>query len=508
MQRKKGLIVLVSIIVVVILIGFGFYLYKTNIINNNINKFSGSLTLIQDNLTEATVAKIMGDSLIEKKKLITASWERVDIEAQMVSDRLKELKVPEALSDYQKTAIAWTDKILAGAKDHSLWKDIGDDPGDFQLTLSDKQVQQLFEASAKKIAELKEFGGNAIEMKNQISMIYIGAKLKVQSHWLNGIFHSAKKGLLSSNIIAPALAYGEKMREICAGSGGTSTGPITPGGKKGNVWCVNVIESTGELATTATTYDPNGPMAKEAEEWQRQWQEFLNRVPEGSKPAFEGVKGNPNPGAEEQISPIVQVFYDDCAVKGGTVGNASIPKSRLPTTEFGYTCEYKNKDNKACWDYLTYSGGWYMGGETGCEEENLLPNTAEEQANASAGAGGKWDGHYTGSVNLNCKSTVPGKPSMSQSFPMDFPVVNNVTYDQSVNTYVSIGDSGNATESFQTTVGGQNATVYIYALFQFHFTKQGDKAAFSTNGSMDMTVVREDGTFYGSCIGTGGGGMK
>lgn len=602
--RRQPILGSIIIGAVVVLAGFAGYVYLTDL---NEQKFSASLTLLQDNLTEATVAKIMGDSLVENKKLITASWERVDIEAQMVLGRLKELKVSKELGSYQIAAIIWTEKIAAGVKDHNLWNDVGDDPGVFKLALSDSQAQKLFEASNVKIAELKEFGDTAIKSKNDVSMLYIGAKIIVQRHWLNGISHSEKSWSLSYNLITPALAltFGEgvppvgpsgdvtcrvcndpsvhwtptlrkqyncdirckssgtqqqnnqqqnqqqqnqqnnqqqnnnggqnqnsqnqnninqqnqnqanqnntgnntsnngvsgwqgtdsntvDLRHVCIGRGGVSTGNSPT-----NVYCVDdVVQLTNGIDASAIGFAQGNPNAKNG--WDNGWHNLEGTGVISSGGSTQSASGH---------TPTVQKFYDDCTAHGGTVGNSSVGKSRLPTTEFGYTCGYKNKDSKDCWDYLTYSGGRYMGGSPGCEEKNLLSNNAEEQA--KAGKGGKWDGHYTGTISLNCRTTLPDKPTASQSFPMDFPVVNNVTLDTAngVNAYVIIDNSGNAIESFQTTIGGANATVNIYAMFYFHFTKQGNKAVFSTQGSMDMTAYREDGTFYGSCVGTGSGGMK
>jgi len=57
---------------------------------------------------------------------------------------------------------------------------------------------------------------------------------------------------------------------------------------------------------------------------------------------------------------------------GGIVGGANQDKGRLPTTEAGYHCNYQQGANN-CWDYLTYSGGRFMGGDVGCREKNLIP---------------------------------------------------------------------------------------------------------------------------------------
>lgn len=558
-----------SIIVGVILLlaGFGVYVYLTDL---NDKKFSDSLYLIQDNLAEATVAKIMGDSLVEKKPLVTASWQRVGIETQMVSGRLKELSVPKELESYKEAAIDWVNEVGIASLDPKVWEDVRDDPSDFKLKLSDREAKRLFEKSIQKISELKEFGDNAIKMKNNVSMLYIGAKLRVERHWLNGITHSEKAGFFAFDFIPSAFAalpkvpdvgpgmdvtcqvcsdptvkmtdYQRRMyncdtrckpsgqqvptnnqqqnqtnqqnqniggnvsgggttggttggigsqppaRKICIGRGGTSTGPGGPT----NVYCVeDVMQSTNGIDASAIGFAKGEKDS--GKDWDNGWHnlEGLGVISTG-EPSSSGY------------SPTVQKFYDACAAKGGIVGGAGLAKSRLSTTEFGYTCDYKiDNNNTQCWDFLTYSGGRYMGGNPGCEEENLLPNIAEEQANEKTG--GQWDGHYVGSLSGVCQTTVPGRPTYSDTAGLDFTVVNNVTYDSTVNTYVSIDDGGFAIEAFQTSVAIQGGTAYVSAIFYFGFNPQG----FSGSGSMDAVGYAEDGTVnYASCTLTGSGGKQ
>ncbi|MFA5412982.1 MAG: zinc-ribbon domain-containing protein [Patescibacteria group bacterium] len=556
---------------VLILVGFGAYAYLAD---KNEKDFSDSLYLIQDNLAEATVAKIMGDSLVAKKPLITASWQRVGIETQMVSGRLKALNVPKELESYKEAAIAWTDEVGIASLDPKVWKDVADDPGNFDLKLRDKRAEQLFEKSVQKISEFKEFGDNSIKMKNNVSMLYIGAKLRVERHWLNGITHSEKASLLGFNFISSAEAalpavpevgpgmdvtcqvcgnpsvkmtdYQRKMyncdlkcnpsgqqgqsqgggtvggqttggtvggtnsgqtggttggtaggmtggtagsgdyqtptRRICIGRGGTSTGSGGPT----NVYCVeDVLQSTNGIDASAIGFAKGEKNS--GKDWENGWHNL-----EGL-----GVISTGEPSAQGN-SPTVQKFYDECTARGGTVGGAGMAKVRLPTTEFGYTCDYKKDSSTGCWAFLTYSGGAYMGGNPGCEEKNLLPDTGKEEADKKVG--GRWDGHYVGPLSGTCAST-SGR-TYADTVGMDFAVVNNVTYDSTVNVYVSIDEGGFAIETFQTSVAVTNGTAYVSGIFYFGFNQNG----FSGSGSMDATGVFEDGTVdYASCTLTGSG---
>lgn len=587
---KKRVVGLIAIGVILILAAGGayFYFYYMPNFSGVSSQFSDALTLIQDNLAEVTVTKIMGDSIVEKKPLISASWERINIESQMVSDNLKNLSVPEELESYKEAAITWVNEVGIAALAPKFWENVAETPDSFDLKLSDSEAEQLFKNSVQKISELKEFGDNAIKNKSDISMLYIGAKLRVERHWLDAIAHSEKAGLFGFNFVPAVSAalppvpevgpgmdvtclvcadpsvkmtdaqrkmyncdtrcnpsdrqvplntdrknyggqsgggqtnqntggtnsgqtggtdggtasgtagtqtsagdYGTPTRKICIGRGGTSTGMGGPS----NVYCLeDVLESTNGIDASAIGFAEGEKDANTT--WDNGWHNL-----EGL-----GVISTGEPSSSGN-SPTVQRFYDECAAQGGTVGGAGIAKSRLPTTEAGYTCNYKIDNGHGgatdCWAFLTYSGGGYMGGNDGCVEENLLPNTAREKAQEKVG--GKWDGHYTGSFTAACQTTIPERPTYGDTVGADFTVINNVTYDSTVNTYVSIGDSGAAIESFQTSMAIPDGVANISAIFYFGFNPGG----FSGSGSMDVTGVMSDGSVrYASCALTGSGTKK
>lgn len=129
-----------------------------------------------------------------------------------------------------------------------------------------------------------------------------------------------------------------------------------------------------------------------ADEWTNGWKDFNSLIPAGetgAPPSWPTIEGGQAVEAGNRgltigtdvltpkLSPRLQIFYNQCQARGGIVGGAGVVKTRLPTTESGYTCEYKytspNWGENPCWDFLTYSGGRYLGGNTGCPEWNLMP---------------------------------------------------------------------------------------------------------------------------------------
>ena len=585
----------IVIVIIVLLGGFGFFAYY---LDQQSVDLTASLNLIEDNLSEATVVKILGDSIAAKKPLAAASWERVQMTAELASERLAELSVPQKLEGYRQAAKAWCDQIAAAAQKPETWDKVADQPGSFELVLSKKEANQMLAIGTKKLSDLKEFGDTAIAMKNKDSMLYIGAKIRVQRYWLNAVLYSKDSGWLAFNFTASALAAqstlpeipevgegvnvtcqvcadpnvtmtqsqwqsygcarcagakppigntntntnnktntnntqgfsntnggsktggtnagqpgagvqsgagnvtgdgaetnqagqtaaGPAPRSVCIGRGGTATGAVTTHSTPGNVYCLEeIIQQTNGIDASAIGFSQGN---KEAE---KKWADGWHYL-EGNGIITETPKN------ENGRTPAVQAFFDECTARGGIVGGANQNKGRLPTTEFGYHCGYKNSAGNECWDYLTYSGGRYLGGNSGCQEKNLLPNIGEEQYKKNQG--GRWDGHYTGSFAIKCTTNVPERPSFATQAPMDFTVINNVTYDQPVNTYIRISDSGSAIEQFQMSQGSDGVTVSLNFTGYLRFAPSG---SFTINGSFNAVIVREDGVYSGYCSANGGG---
>ncbi|MBU0648672.1 hypothetical protein KJ969_00980 [Patescibacteria group bacterium] len=161
-------------------------------------------------------------------------------------------------------------------------------------------------------------------------------------------------------------------------------------GKTASYCAEPVAQSTNEIAASAVGF-ATGDTTAEAD-WEKAWQDIDKILPpegmvgpEVGQPGIEG--GHVTEGAgitigesafggetatPTQYSPRVQIFHDACAAMGSYVGGANKNKDRLPTTESGYHCNYKQADIN-CWDFLTYSGGRYMGGDVGCRELGLIP---------------------------------------------------------------------------------------------------------------------------------------
>ncbi len=223
-----------------------------------------------------------------------------------------------------------------------------------------------------------------------------------------------------------------------------------------------------------------------------------------------------------ELSPIVQIFYDNCQGKGGIIGGSGTVKVGLPTTESGYTCEYKH-NGQACWGFLTYSGGEYMGGNKGCPEKNLVSAApAKETAPATsvpakttapapikkttpapsapapstkpAPKAGVWDGVYSASCMMTCRDMhciflgdcKDKRPDFSSRHSFSFQVRDNAVITGINKGYIY---DGNMTNNTRILFPNNGSASIIY-----NFSSSGGKAVVSGNlmGGYDEGVARWD----------------
>lgn len=537
--------------------------------NYELNRFNekyiaGALPLIQENLNEAAAAKIMGDSIVVGNPVPGSSMVRVQAAAQLIINRLEFMLIPSELQDYRQAVMDWVKQIASAAENIETWKNLENQPRNFELKISDKEAENLLQDSVNKINAIKEFGDNAIKRKDRITMLYIAAKLMVQEHWLNGVLHSEKIGPFSLAIvpIAKALSFGDSVpdvgqgvdvtcricsdssvhmtadqrqmygcdtrckstqnntqnqqqnqqnqtnnsqnstqtgkpssasnpgtgtRKICIGRGGTSY--QTNGGTPSNVYCVeDAISTVNEIEASAVGFVEGSEGA--SDQWNQAW---------GHAEGGMGVISQGQTISSSGHSPAVQAFFDACQAKGGIVGGAGTVKSGLPTTESGYTCEYKSdtprNGTQPCWDFLTYSGGRYMGGNTGCPTENLLPTNFDEQKLKELG--GKWDGDYP----------LPGGTiSCTGDFAYSIPIpasTGSVRNNVLMTTGGPIPINGN-TAIYTISTGQENEGVFVSVseIDTFSFYQSGNSYGVSATYSGTITALKDDVVKVASCYGS------
>ena len=162
-----------------------------------------ALSGIQNNLADITSAKLLGNSVMNKKS--DSSFDSVQSSIAAASEKLINLSVPDALKNYQAAAILWSVRIASAAGQAADWKKLKNQPDAFPLILTDNNAGSYFSASIKIVEDLKKSGEDAIKNKDYEAMRQIAAKLLVQEHWLNAILYSQKEntvGFLTTSAFA------------------------------------------------------------------------------------------------------------------------------------------------------------------------------------------------------------------------------------------------------------------------------------------------------------------
>lgn len=441
-----------------------------------------ALGIIQDSGVDAAVAKSNKNSYMAKQ----------------VSDRLSKLETASRLNDYKLAIKQWADTETGSV--------LGD-PGPFVVNLTADQAQDTFKVALSQITQTKGFGDDAIKKGDRITMRYIAAKLLIQNHWLEGVATSEEPGFLS---VKPSIVYAleqrakrpvvTKQRNICL----TANKRV----------CLNdVTKIIPGIYRSALGYGVGDKDA--AREWHTNWTDAAAITeaagqPQGGTGITQGDKDQP------QNPPAVQAFLDECKSKGGYLGGGV--KERLPTTEDGRTCRYQ--DGK-CWDLLTYSGGRYKGGNSGCPEQGLVPKPPEkpapkpqnktqpQQNTQPQNQGGipvqppvnnnSWDGVYQVTSEGSCDSNAPISIGNISPFSSTFTVRGNQIINPQTGQGFPIGSQSQVNIPINVDAG---VGVSISFNQTFVFSRASGEPTVSGTVSVQGHSSVENVTFNFNCHGT------
>jgi len=394
---------------------------------------ASSLPVIQANLAEVTFAKFAGDSLGDKAKIPPTGWGWKEVqEAASAEAKILAGLQGGQLDGYAKSATVWAAKIRDESVERKAWYALPDEPGEFGLRLKPEQAEELLRSAAVDIGKAKAFGDAALIRKDKNALLRIAAFLLVQKHWLNGLAHYEEAGWLA-RVTSPALAYTVDAKQVCftAWNGkplcsvelqGQLTGVYeaalaAANGEKGaedkwrDAWQAAAGLAAQALAASGHTLEAQAQVVVGAEETAaeepKRLKDFVERcrgssgtiggankiadrlltTEQGTYCSFKHGADNcwryltasgdyysgGDVGCHEEFIPLdLQLFMDDCYAYAGTIGGANQIVDRLPTSERGTYCGFKN-GAKNCWRYLTASGRYFAGGDPGCIEINLLP---------------------------------------------------------------------------------------------------------------------------------------
>lgn len=465
---------ILTIFLITAIVALTVFIYSV-FVKGNYKSLEQALPSLQDNLAEASTAKLMGDSVVAGRWVPNMWMEKIAETATTTSDNLNLLRVPSSLKSYKESIIVWNDSIASAAAYVNPWNDLFEQPSNFSLSLNDSKVSTYINASLKKVALLKEAGDIAIKRQDRQTMYYVAGQLLVQEHWINNLYYSNNPGFLSflkkiklaSPVMAKYTGFTPVVRKGPRCIVFTSKGAYVP--KNCPEGHSQTPISFKKIMHAAVEYASAQPNAEE--QWDKEWTADKLKIdlPETGQ-YIETQNGiyNGQPDLPPQLSQEERTFVDECGAKGGTTANTGGVYARMPTTESGMACHHGN----GCWDYLTRSSRRYSGGNSGCPEENLLPpppptatprptrppTLIPQPTDSSNQNVSSWDGEYSANTSGGCS----GYGMSNSGIYLDrFSVRNNVVYT-TLGESIRINSSGYAQISSSVAGFGYIETFQFY----------------------------------------------
>jgi hypothetical protein len=349
------------------------------------SKATSTTALVQDSHAEVAAAVSLGDAIQQGRAPSGVTFANVQSQASAAASRLTNLDVPGQLADYTSSVKAWADDVVAAsirAQAGTPWQGVPHTPSPFQVDLTSGQASAAFATSLQQIAVLIQFGDRAVAVQDLAAMRYVGARLNAQSYWLEGIYTSADPNVIAAQLHFIEPVNGAASAVVADGDPGRtprrvptcSRGVCLPRvrGALGGLW----NSMTGAALACAAAGGKfvsggqhNGTcMTPIDQQWPTASDQLLPMINASGGQPIGGAGAGVGPGVTVPVPPRLQAFRTSCQAQGGTTGNTIFVTERMPTTEGGWGCQIGR-----CWNYLTYSGTVYKGGEPGCPEQGLLP---------------------------------------------------------------------------------------------------------------------------------------
>ncbi len=338
--------------VVAVAIIISIFAVKALVNNYQYRQALSFLDTMQEEMVPIFLTRVVGYD-IQNNRGYPYGWSRDRIYKELgnSAEVIDTHQIPSHLNDYQGAVRTWGLDILSASSGDKKWAEVAGQPASFSLVLSDSQAVGFFEKSVEQLRYLKQFGDSAIKRGDRQTIRVIAAKLLLQQHFLENLSFAKTPFLV---FVATVYAAGENrnpcIKEACLN---------------------NMLKIIPGVYRSALGFAAGEPKA--AQEWRDNWKE-AEQIFEQAGHSIGGTGITQGESDQTKNPPLVQAFFDACSAEGGAIGDTGGVKTRLPTSEDGYTC-WLTKATGKCWKFMTFSGGIYLGGDAGiiCPEENLLP---------------------------------------------------------------------------------------------------------------------------------------
>jgi hypothetical protein len=481
---KNALKSLIWVVVLGLVFG-GFYLaYRSY----QYDQIAEKTAFIQDKVAEISAAKLLGDTFMKEGGLTVGgiTLQNINDAAAGEKTKLNEVSYPAELKNYVDSVSAWADKI-AVARDSASWGALSDEPDKFEILISDSWIKGLFGNTLEDLAAIKDLGADALKNQDRDKLRFVAARLTTLDHFYKSIetYQSVSLGVMRTAYAATRSGAVIRTRSICFPTGGGKS--ICIAAAKNSVGKARLISqrnyTVGPAAPETTTGDWNGAFS-----------------PIGDQlTSLGGVGITPGqPSTGPQLPPRVDNFYNSCKARGGQIP-ASLVKTRLPTTEGGYNCQIGG-----CWEFMTYSGRNYAGGNPGCPEQGLVPkapviptpnptpNPNPTPTPTPIPKPTSYDGTYSVRYSYgDCGTNIQGVDLGNIGVFDDSLTVKNNVVSWSTGESAKINSSGRAVWSMNLSGMGDLQQV-------FNFTSNGVSGTFTFQVNSGGYSVGCNGSFTGS----------
>lgn len=528
-HKPVGSAMTMGITVIVILIS-ALYIFAYNT-----GRTSASFNTLQTSFADVLTAKYLGDDIVAGKS--TAQWSTVKNAVNKDVETMSKISNTTSFQDYYNQVLAWSKDVNDKASSQTTWKYMTNTPDNLKTAMASSQAKSFFQDSLDRIVATKDFGSWAIAQKDKDTLRSVAGVLNAENYWLNNINVSTamltnQSPFASLVITADAATKFRFPRGQC--------GDFAP--------CVihlkKKLPAIASLARNYTATDPN-----DSQNWQGGWSDLQSaiKIENGYNLGGAGIS-NSEPNASP-TSPMQQAFNDECRAKGGTPGGAGGVKDRLPTTlSAGYNCDYPY-NSQTCWDYLTVTGQRFMGGNSGCPEQNLLPRPIvipqiktptpavnqdkNSKSNSNSNSKSKSNSNSNSNSNTNNSNNTPTVFSWDGTYHINYNQgscdssgyfeQNGVDYGAMISPYISpsssnlvvsnnhiygssnnatIDSSGHATGTFSASANYSGAYAESNVTDSYNFTHSGDSASVSGtltfNLNLGVETARCSQSFSGS----------
>jgi hypothetical protein len=385
---KKLFHTLIILLGIGIILGVVVFLFRPSE-NGYATENTKAAEILKDLEADIYAAKFLGDDIVNNVvKPGPKEPNFTDVQGQAADDALavQSMSTPESISEFAGAVQGFGITVANNASSNTPsrpsrderegWKQyVPNDPMAFKANLADGEIKRIIADSLKDLSSTREFGNWAVANKDRKTMRYLAGKYSAYIHLFKYLAPKQSSSFLNIEVEAAAIARlscypkeGDRKINTCIGSLGNSL---------------------QGLARASRNFSVGAPGAEE--EWQNAVESKPIALLQGKVITGVGItddKGQPVPPTA------LENFRTTCGATGGTMLGGGV-KERLPTTANGDTC-WHHDGGETCWEYMTYSGNFYQGGEAGCPEQGLVPKVVPQvpTINTEDGQVRSWDGTY------------------------------------------------------------------------------------------------------------------